>query len=87
MCIPWVDHKASIRERATVSIAAVFAFAGLVGFIFLYFLMFRWAWFEAIFNDKGAGEGGLILSAFGGLTVGGIVGVSIAKKLFERIGI
>ncbi len=46
-----------------MSLAAVFAFVGLVGFIALYFLMFQLAWFEAIFNDKGAGEFGLILSA------------------------
>lgn len=84
MCIPWVDHTASIHERATSSIAAVFAFVGLVGFIALYFLMFQLAWFEAIFNGKGAGEGGLIFSALGGLAVGGIVGTRVATKIFER---
>jgi hypothetical protein len=87
MCIPWVDHTASIRERATMSLAAVFAFVGLVGFIALYFLMFQLAWFEAIFNDKGAGEFGLILSALGGLAGGGIVGARVATKIFERLRI
>lgn len=66
-----------------MSLAAVFAFMGLVEFVALYFLMFQLDWFEAIFNDKGAGEFGLILSALGGLAVGGIVGARIATKIFE----
>lgn len=81
MCIPWVDHNSSIRERSVMSIAAAFAFGGLVGSVALYFLMFRFAWFEALFNDKGTGPGGLVLFSLAGIAGGGVVGGIFASRM------
>ena len=74
MCIPLADHSTSVRERIIVSLIMPFAVAGLAGFVVLYFQMFHFAWFESIFNDKGSGPFGLIVSAISGLAAGGFAG-------------
>lgn len=79
MCIPLVDHTHSFRERCLASFVMPFAMGGLAFFVSLYFMMFQFAWFEAIFNDKGSGPLGLIVTALVGLVAGGIVGWRIVK--------
>lgn len=39
-----------------------------------YFTMFRFDWFERIFNDKGTGPFGLIMSVALGFAAGGLSG-------------
>jgi hypothetical protein len=79
MCIPLVDHTHSFRERCLASLTIPFAMGGFACFVLLYFAMFQFAWFEAIFNGKGSGPLGLIVSALAGLVAGGIVGWRILK--------
>jgi hypothetical protein len=74
MCIPFADHSAPVRERFVGSLVAPFAMGGLACFVLLYFQMFRFAWFEAVFNNDGTGPIGLIFSAITGLGAGGFIG-------------
>ena len=74
MLIPLADHTSSMRQRLAASLVMPFALAGLVLSVGIYFLMFRWPFFESIFNGKDTGPLGLIVFALMGLTVGGIAG-------------
>jgi hypothetical protein len=77
MCIPIVHHSSTIRERIAASLVMPFALGGLAAFVLLYFQLFHLAWFEAIFNNKGSGEFGLIVFAIVGFVVGGAIGYRI----------
>jgi hypothetical protein len=77
--IPFADHSSSLRERVGVSLIMPFALGGLALFVVVYFQMFHFHWFEAIFNDKGSGEFGLVVSAFLGIAVGGYLGYRIVR--------
>lgn len=79
MLIPFADHSSTVRERVGASLVMPFALGGLALFVVLYFQMFYFRWFEAIFNDKGLGPFGLIVSAFLGIALGGYVGYRIVR--------
>lgn len=79
MIIPFADHSSALRERVGVSLIMPFALGGLTGFVLLYFQMFNFHWFEAIFNGKGSGPFGLIVFAIFGSAVGGFIGVRIVR--------
>lgn len=81
MCIPWVDQTSQARERLAVSLVMPFAMAGLACTVLLYFQMFSFAWFEAIFNDKGSGPIGLMVSAITGLAAGGCMGWRLLRQV------
>ncbi len=74
MLIPMVDHTSTMRQRLAVSFVMPFALAGLASFVLIYFSMFRFPWFESVFNSKDTGPLGLIVFALFGLVVGGIAG-------------
>ena len=74
MAIPFAAFDAPLQERIESSLVMPFVLAGLVLSILAYFQMFRFGWFESLFNDKGAGPLGLIVSAFIGITAGGYLG-------------
>lgn len=79
--IPWADPSLPVRERIRGSLVLIFVFAGMVLSIAGYFLMFYFEWFERIFNNKGGGEFGLMLSVFLGIGGGGYLGVKTVAKL------
>lgn len=81
MCIPFVDQTSTLRQRFSASLIMPFAVAGLAGFILLYFGMFQLAWFERIFNDKGLGPIGLIVSALIGFGAGALVGWCVVQRI------
>ncbi len=55
----------SMRERIVLSLCMPFlALGGLIGFK-VYFAMFTFSWFEAVFNSKDSGPLGLILFVCG----------------------
>ena len=87
MLIPFADHSSGLRERVGLSLIMPFALGGLAVFVILYFQMFSFHWFEAIFNGKGSGPIGLIVSAFLGIAVGGFVGFRIIRRsgLFRNV--
>ncbi len=74
MLIPIADHTSTLRQRLLVSLVMPFALAGLAVFVWIYFLMFRFSWFERVFNSKDTGPVGMILFALAGLASGGIMG-------------
>lgn len=63
MCIPFVDHSSSVRQRLFASCLMPFGLAGMAMFVLLYFQMFHISWFERVFKDKSSGPVGLILCA------------------------
>ena len=74
--------KASWTQRATLSLSVPFVVLGGVGGFFLYFWMFSFSWFEAVFNNKGGGPFGLILFVSGfALAGGGLGGYCIHRGL------
>ncbi|QDT50270.1 Ankyrin repeats (3 copies) [Symmachiella dynata] len=81
MSLPLVDHTSSLRDRIFASLIMPFALGGLASFVMLYFQMFHFAWFEAIFNSKAAGPFGLIVFAIVGLIAGGYLGVCVLEFL------
>lgn len=69
------------RQRIVVSLSVpFFAFGGYIGFQ-IYSAMFRFLWFEAIFNSKGSGPAGLILFV-GGFAV---VTACVAACCIDRL--
>lgn len=80
MLIPFVDHSSSLRERVGVSLIMPFALSGLVLFVVLYFQLFHFDWFKAIFNGKGSGPFGLVISVFLGIAAGGYVGYWVIRR-------
>jgi hypothetical protein len=86
MTIPFAA-QGSWRERILASLVMPFSMAGLVVGVTLYFLLFYFSWFEAIFNSKGSGPFGLIVFAFAFAGGGGFVGyrcVDLAVRVFDR---
>lgn len=81
MCLPLVDHTSSLRDRFFASLIMPFVLGGLASFVMLYFQMFHFAWFEAIFNSKAAGPFGLIVFAIVGLITGGYLGVGVLELM------
>lgn len=84
MCIPLVDHTSDFRQRLFASCLMPFAMAGLALFVMLYFKLFRIAWFERLFNDKGSGPVGMIFFALTGMVAGGYIGWRILTILGWR---
>ena len=85
MCIPMVEHTYSLRQRLACSSIMPFAMAGAACFVLLYFWMFRFVWFENIFNDKGSGPLGLMLAVVSGLMVGGLFGWLVVRTAFGNV--
>jgi len=59
--IPWVMHESRMRDcfagSVVIAVGTLSAAASQVG----YFKMFEYEWFNRIFNDKGAGEFGMMM--------------------------
>ena len=81
MLIPFADHSSALRERVGLSLIMPFALGRLALFVILYFQMFHFHWFEAVFNDKGSGPLGLIVSAILGIAIGGYIGFRIVRRV------
>jgi hypothetical protein len=62
------------QERLTASFIMPFVGLGFVLGVVVYFAMFRFTWFEAVFNNKGGGPLGLILFASSFSLAGGYLG-------------
>ncbi|NQT11242.1 MAG: hypothetical protein HQ582_00745 [Planctomycetes bacterium] len=71
------------RERIVVSLSVpFFALGGYIGFQ-VFFAMFRFLWFEAIFNGKGGGPAGLIVFVVGfALATASVAACCIDRLLF-----
>ncbi|MDZ7618407.1 MAG: hypothetical protein U1E05_15485 [Patescibacteria group bacterium] len=69
--IPWALNECKIRDCFAGSIVVAIATLSAVASEFVYFAMFELDWFARIFNDKGAGEFGMLLFGISGFGVGG----------------
>ena len=85
MCIPLVERRYSLRHRLACSLIMPFAMGGVACFVSLYFAMFRFAWFQDIFNDKGSGPFGLMMAVVFGLMVGGLFGWLILRSVLGDV--
>ena len=66
-----LSSRRSWRERAALSAILLCGLIGLAAGVTGYFSLFRLAWFDSVFNDKGTGPLGLIVFALGGATAAG----------------
>jgi zinc transporter ZupT len=72
--IPFAVSEMQLRDCLAASLAVVTGVAASVVAFIAYFAMFDFDWFSGIFNDKGAGDFGLIMSVAIGFAAGGLLG-------------
>ena len=71
--VPWSSTSAQLRDCLAGSLMMPVCVAGATLAAIGYFSMFQFDWFERIFNDKGSGPFGLIVSVVAGFGLGGLV--------------
>src|SRR6516164_10059019 len=75
------------QDRLTASLVMPFIGLGLVGGITLYFALFKFPWFEAVFNGKASGPLGFVVFAVSFSLAGGFVGyrcVGLTRRLLRH---
>jgi hypothetical protein len=70
----------SKKERIAATLVMPFIAIGLVGSIALYFAMFRFAWFAAVFNIPGFGPLGVIIFGLSASLVSGWHGYRCVRR-------
>ncbi len=72
--IPWASTSAPWRDCLSFSLLMPICVFGASLAVFGYFAMFEFDWFERVFNGKGSGSLGLIVSLVLGFVLSGMAG-------------